>query len=215
MRPLVVCLLTLLHLAPALCAEGFTGKQIQQFLDDAIAAGGGEVVLPQGRHRLSEPLVIKNATNLRLIGLEAEDTHLLPAKDIDQPFPLLIIEGKTDGVRIAKLTFTSADSPKAFTDQPLIQVRGTAAEPASVVIDRCLFENHGGMGLVLDQVKGCRVTASSFMDLVGNAIQVTGKASEVLIQHNHLTRTGVPAIQLGPEALTAEVVANEISEPPP
>lgn len=213
MRLSIATIFLLLQFSANGLAEGFSGKQIQQFIDDALAAGGGEVVLPQGRHRLTEPLVIKDADKLRLIGLDAEDTHLLPATDIDKPFPLLVIEGGIEGVRIAKLTFTTGDSTIDFTGHPLIQVRGTVTEPASVEIDRCLFEKHAGNGVELQQVKGSRITASTFMDLGGSAIKATGTATDLLIQHNHITRVATPAIDLGPEAQTTEVISNEVTAP--
>jgi len=215
MRLFFISLLALIQFSASGHAEGFSGKELQQFIDDAIAAGGGEVVLPQGRHRLSQPLVIKDAVKLRVIGLEAEDTHLLPAKDIEKPFPLLVIEGKSDGVSIAKLTFTTGDSTLDFTDQPLIHISGSDTDPASVQIDRCFFENHGGSGIMMKQVKASRITASTFMDLGGIAIQVTGKATDLVIQHNHLTRIAGAAIDLGPEAQTTEQIANEIVAPSP
>lgn len=215
MRSLFAAFLVLLQFSVNSLAEGFSGKQIQQFIDDAIAAGGGEVVLPQGRHRLSEPLVIKDASKLRVIGLDAEDTHLLPATGIEKPFPLLVIEGKTEGVRIAKLTFTTGDSAIDFAGHPLIQIRGTATAPASVEIDRCLFEKHGGSGVVLEQVKGSSIKASTFMDLGGSAIQVTDETSSMVIQHNHIIRSGGPAIDAGSGEGLVEQIANEVIVPTP
>ena len=207
-------LLLSLTLSTSLLAEGFTGKQIQQFIDDAIAAGGGEVVLPQGRHRLSEPLRIKDASKLRLIGLDAEDTHLLPATDITQPFPLLLIEGKISELSIAKLTFTTDGSSQDFANHPLIAIRSSTSAPAQVEIERCLFEKHSGPGILVEHVKASRITANSFMDLTGPGIQVQGTSETLLIQHNHLTRTAPPAIQLSPEAKPTQLQANEIIPSP-
>ncbi len=52
--------------------HALTEKEIQGFLDQAIKAGGGEVVIPPGVHKITHGLVIKDAKNLRLIGLDAE-----------------------------------------------------------------------------------------------------------------------------------------------
>ena len=53
-------------------AHALTEKEIQGFINEAIKAGGGEVVIPPGVHEITRGLVIKDAKNLRLIGLDAE-----------------------------------------------------------------------------------------------------------------------------------------------
>lgn len=67
MRPLI-CLLLFLSLD----AHALTEREIQSFIDEAIKAGGGEVVIPHGEHRIERGLKIKDAKNFRLIGLDAE-----------------------------------------------------------------------------------------------------------------------------------------------
>jgi len=62
----VICLLSCIH------AHALTDKEIQGYIDEAIKAGGGEVVIPPGVHEITRGLVIKDAKNLRLIGLDAE-----------------------------------------------------------------------------------------------------------------------------------------------
>ncbi len=206
---LLVCCL----LSASLHAEGFSGKEIQKFIDDAIAAGGGEVVLPPGRHRLAEPLVIKNAGKLRFIGLDAEDTWLLPVKEAGEPFPLLVVEGSSKGLLIAKLTFTTGDSAADFSKTPLVRVMGSGddaeARPA-VHFDRCLFEHHSGPGVLFENAKDSRVTASTFMDLGGPAIHAAGDTEALVLQHNHLTRSGDPAIVFDGETRNGQLTANEI-----
>lgn len=61
-------------LLAALClpAHALTEKEIQSFINEAIKAGGGEVVIPPGVHVIEHGLVIKDAKNLRLVGLDAE-----------------------------------------------------------------------------------------------------------------------------------------------
>ena len=65
---LVICLLCLLSLS----AYALSEKELQSFIDDAIKAGGGEVVIPHGEHHIERGLKIKDAKNLRLVGLDAE-----------------------------------------------------------------------------------------------------------------------------------------------
>lgn len=56
----------------SLNAHALTDKEIQGFIDEAIKAGGGEVVIPPGVHEITRGLVIKDAKGLRLVGLDAE-----------------------------------------------------------------------------------------------------------------------------------------------
>lgn len=52
--------------------SALTEAEIQGFINEAIKAGGGEVVIPPGTHLITKGLVIKDAKNLRLAGLDAE-----------------------------------------------------------------------------------------------------------------------------------------------
>jgi len=52
--------------------HALTEQEIQGYINDAIKAGGGEVVIPPGTHLITQGLVIKDAKKLRLIGLDAE-----------------------------------------------------------------------------------------------------------------------------------------------
>ncbi len=203
-------LLTLLLLVlPTSWAAGYTGEEIQKFLDEAVAAGGGEVVLPPGRHRLERPLVIKDAEKLRLIGLEAEETWLLPAEDVKEPFPLLVIEGKVKEVRLIKLTWSTRGSAVEWGETPLVRVAGKGEQRPSVAIDRCLFEKHPGAALSFSDAVDCEVTACVFMDLKGEALRVSGGSSGLLFRHNHLTRCGDPAVVLADSTSNCRLLANE------
>lgn len=57
-------------------AQALTEAEIQRFIDEAIKAGGGEVVIPPGVHVIEKGLMVKDAKKLRLIGLDAEGTIL-------------------------------------------------------------------------------------------------------------------------------------------
>lgn len=58
--------------AASLNVHALTETEIQGHIDEAVKAGGGEVVIPPGVHVIERGLVIKAARNLRLIGLDAE-----------------------------------------------------------------------------------------------------------------------------------------------
>ena len=202
---LLVCLLT-----TALQAEGFTRADLQKFIDDAVTAGGGQVILPPGTHTLDGPLVLKNTTKLRLVGLDAEDTFLEPVKNSSEGFSLIEIEGTASDLEIAKITFTTAGD--SFSSHPLIIVKGSTEKdkPTSLNIDRCLFQNHKGPAIVLADVNDSRITACTFMDLGGPAIQAAGKTTALTLQHNHLTRTASPAITFGTDTRNGQIIANEL-----
>lgn len=53
-----------------------TDKEIQGFIDEAIKAGGGEVIIPPGKHLITKGLVIKDAKKLRLVGYDKEASIL-------------------------------------------------------------------------------------------------------------------------------------------
>lgn len=57
-------------------ASALTEADIQRYIDDAIKAGGGEVVIPPGVHLIEHGLLLKDAKKLRIIGLDAEETVL-------------------------------------------------------------------------------------------------------------------------------------------
>jgi hypothetical protein len=203
-------LLLLALLTTCLQAEGFTRADLQKFIDDAIAAGGGQVILPPGTHTLDAPLVIKNAGKLRLVGLDVEDTFLQPVKDAPKGFPLLQIEGTATALEITKITFTTTGD--AFANFPLIDITGTTKKDASttVQIDRCFFQYHPGPGIQIANAKDSRITANTFMDLGGPAIHATGTTTALTLQHNHLTRTATPSIQFDATSTNAQLIANEL-----
>lgn len=75
---LLILLLLLSALPPA---QALTEAEIQRYINEAIKAGGGEVVIPPGIHLIEKGLMVKDAKKLRIIGLDAEGTilKLLPA----------------------------------------------------------------------------------------------------------------------------------------
>lgn len=72
-------ILLLTFLFVPLTAGALSEKEIQGFIDEAIEAGGGEVVIPPGEHLIERGLIIKNARTLRFIGLDAETCVLKAA----------------------------------------------------------------------------------------------------------------------------------------
>ena len=57
-------------------ARALPEAELQRYIDEAIKAGGGEVVIPPGVHFIEHGLMVKDAKKLRIVGLDAEDTVL-------------------------------------------------------------------------------------------------------------------------------------------
>ncbi|MBB5035632.1 right-handed parallel beta-helix repeat-containing protein [Prosthecobacter vanneervenii] len=57
-------------------AHALPEAELQRYINEAIKAGGGEVVIPPGVHLIKRGLVLKDAKKLRIVGLDAEDTVL-------------------------------------------------------------------------------------------------------------------------------------------
>ena len=57
-------------------ARALPEAELQRFIDEAIKAGGGEVVIPPGVHLIERGLRVKDAKKLHIVGLEAEETVL-------------------------------------------------------------------------------------------------------------------------------------------
>ncbi len=57
-------------------AQALPESEIQRYIDEAIKAGGGEVVIPPGVHLIEHGLMVNDAKKLRIIGLDAEQTIL-------------------------------------------------------------------------------------------------------------------------------------------
>lgn len=64
-------LLAALLMAQLPC-QALTEREIQGFINDAVKAGGGEVVIPPGVHMIEHGLQFKDAKNVRLIGMDME-----------------------------------------------------------------------------------------------------------------------------------------------
>ncbi len=68
--------LLVLFFAVLQSARALPEAELQRFIDEAIKAGGGEVVIPPGVHLIERGLIVKDAKKLRIVGLDAENTVL-------------------------------------------------------------------------------------------------------------------------------------------
>ena len=69
--PAIACLAAL-----ATTASALTEREIQGLVDQAVKAGGGEVVIPPGTHLIERGLVLRDAKKIRLVGLDTESCVL-------------------------------------------------------------------------------------------------------------------------------------------
>lgn len=68
--------LLVLFFAALQSARALPEAELQLFINEAIKAGGGEVVIPPGVHLIERGLIVKDAKKLRIVGLDAENTVL-------------------------------------------------------------------------------------------------------------------------------------------
>jgi len=134
-----ICSLLLLSISQA---KALTEVEIQQFIDDAIKAGGGEVVIPQGTHEIRKSLRIKDAKNLRIIGLDQERCILkLPPAAYAEAATTLAVGGTTISAkrqqRVAPGMTLLIEAPgemDAFTQKPKSSFRAVVAKVADDAI---------------------------------------------------------------------------------
>lgn len=75
-RQLVPILSVVLLLSSPSSGWAQSEKAIQEFIDEAIKAGGGNVVIPPGVHIIQQGLRIRDGKNLKISGLDRERTIL-------------------------------------------------------------------------------------------------------------------------------------------
>jgi len=185
-------------------AHALPEAEIQRYIDEAIKAGGGEVVIPPGVHLIERGLMLKDAKKLRLIGLDAEECVLKGGKNTPT---LLLISGSCEELRIEKLTFEGGQG--AIAERPAIQ---TPNKFANILIGRCFFQSQKGSAVLLPKTEpeNLEINACSFRDIATRAVELGESASGVQITHNHFTRCD-SAVMLG-GSQKCLIASNEISD---
>jgi Right handed beta helix region len=196
----------LLLLSAALqTAQALPEAELQHYIDEAIKAGGGEVVIPSGVHLIEHGLKVKDAKKLRIIGLDAEDTVLKATSD---NIALISLIGSCENVRIEKLSFEGGkqgiwkrvpEEVKSQGDPKLIRL----------AITRCFFQHQHSNAVVLSTAELATVEDCTFNDIEGTSLLVSEGSSEGSVRHNHFTRCHTAVALLGTTKIA--VVANEIS----
>lgn len=183
-------LLSLLFLfAVALPAQ--EAPPLQDWIQEAIKAGGGVVTVPDGVHTLAEPLVIENAKKLALRGMGREGCVLRLAR----PGPAVLeIRGDCEAVELAGITLQGGG----------VRVMGGK----DIQVRESLFENTGGPGVEFLGVTESGVQRCSFRDSSGPALRVGPGSQKIELRGNPIARCGI-GIELD-QATSCVVLGNEI-----
>lgn len=164
---------------------------LQDWIQEALKAGGGVVTVPDGVHTLAEPLVIENAKKLALRGMGREDCVLRLAR----PGPAVIeIRGASESVELAGITLQGGG----------VRVMGGK----DIQVRDCLFESSGGPGVEFLGSTESGVQRCSLRDGSGPALRVAGGAQKIELRGNQIARCAV-GIELD-QANACGVVGNEI-----
>lgn len=159
----VLCILLSLLTCTFLQAET---PPIQQWIDEAIKAGGGVVTVPEGEHLLPEGLVIKDAQKLTLRGVDKESC-VLKLSSASQRSQLLTITGKSSEIQIIGLTFDCEAGQRGLSSNPISVVKSTddpAEKLEKIFIRDCLFQDFTGTNLIIRGASEIEVERCSFRD---------------------------------------------------
>ena len=180
MRSVSVYFLSLLLACNLAQAEA---PPIQQWIDEAIQAGGGVVTIPEGEHVLEKGLVIKDAKKLAIRGVDKERCILKLAAST-QDSALIQITGTCETLEIAGLTLVTGlpESYKvpAKTDE-------LAASIKDVTLRDCLLQNFPGSAISIQHATAVSIERCSFRDGTGAAMRWEN-AQSCIAQGNQIIR---------------------------
>ncbi|TLD70760.1 right-handed parallel beta-helix repeat-containing protein [Phragmitibacter flavus] len=169
-------------------------SDLQGFIDEAIKAGGGEVVVPPGEYVIKKGLKLVDGKGIRLAGMDKERT-VLRWEGEEGGWLISVTGGASEKVSIGKLTLEGGNG--------VLIDGGKGAE-----VRDCLFQLGKGDGVLLKSGEGAVVESCSFRDIAGVGIKVAVVAKGAVVQGNWLTRCGTG---IGvPEKSDALVLSNEL-----
>jgi hypothetical protein len=162
---------------------------LQQWIHDAIQAGGGVVTVPPGVHELPAGLVIRGASKLALRGMEKERCILRLAKGAEAKGTqaLIHIDSDCETLEIANLTLDGTGMTSHCSLVSIAPEMGKSAAKGITIRD-CLFEQSPGDGCRVSHAVACVVERCSFRDCGGAAVRFTAGAGEGIVQGNHVIR---------------------------
>jgi len=186
-------------------AQALPEAELQHYIDEAIKAGGGEVVIPPGVHLIEHGLKVKDAKKLRIIGLDAEETVLKAATD---KVALISLMGSCENVRIEKLTFEGGE---LAVWKRVPEEAKTKGDPKLIrfTVTRCFFQHQHSNAVVLSTAELATVEDCTFSDIKSASLMINEGSSEGSVRHNHFIRCRTAVALLGTTKIA--VVANELS----
>ena len=179
---------------------------IQQWINEAIAAGGGIVTIPEGEHVLPRGLVIKDAKKLALRGINTE-TCVLKLAGTTPAEPLIQIVGSAETLEIAKLTLIG----NRATDTPspaLLRIRDVPEKPVmkDLIVRDCAFADFT-TGLEVIAANAVSIERCSLRDGSGSAV-LFRQLKAATARGNRITRMKGAAFELR-EASGCLIIGNE------
>lgn len=158
---------------------------LQKFLDDALRAGGGEVVIPPGEYVIHKGLTVVDARKLKLVGMDRERTVLRLGKDADV---LLALKGACEEVVVRNLTFDGAGAGRGWA----LRVKPEGERKAQrVKMEGCIVKGGFAGGVVFTGTDEAAVEGCSFADVTGEAVRWEDGAAKGALRGCWLTRGGL------------------------
>lgn len=182
---------------------------IQQWINEAIAAGGGIVSIPEGEHVLPRGLVIKDAKKLALRGINTETCvlKLVPGSESAKKEPLIEIIGTAETLEIAKLTFIGSET--AGDKSPaLLRIRDVPEKPVmkALIVRDCAFADFT-TGLEVIAARSISIERCSLRDGSNSAV-LFSQLQAATARGNRISRTKGAAFELR-EASGCLIIGNE------
>lgn len=173
----------LFYLACSLSLQGespTTSIPLQQWVNEAIEAGGGIVSIPEGEHLLAEPLVIRDAQKIALRGVHKERCILKLAGESEAAL-ITLLGGAT--VEIANLTLVGREGLS-----PLIHLEGPqeGTRLQAIILRDCLFHDFQGVGIEIKNADNSHIERCSFRD--GDRAVVLSQCQNIHLLGNKLIR---------------------------
>jgi parallel beta-helix repeat protein len=161
---------------------------LQAEVDRAIAAGGGEVIVPPGVHTVARTVVVKDALNLVIVGYDRDGSVLKLQTNDKTALPLLEVQGKSQAVRLRKLTLEGGIWVHGSYHE---ETGPTGPQPKDIEINDCIFRNCPGQGITFTSAEQCKVHACTIMDTQDVAIRLKHFSQNITVTDNHIARCRV------------------------
>jgi len=179
-------------------------KDLQTFINEAIKAGGGEVVIPPGEYIITKGLVVRDAKNINIAGLDKERTVLRCAENFEGS--IFTITGSAEKLTLQKMTFDGAGTGRA---RAILTEKKDKASYKQMSIEDGIFKNQLQSGVSLFSSTDVNVQRCSFADVKGTALYLM-EVSKAEVSGNWIIRSAVGLNLEGCNEI--KVTANEVTQ---